>query len=460
MQVTDKNTDGLKHEFNVVVTAAAIEEKVVTRLTEVGQQVRLPGFRPGKVPLNLLRKRFGQAVRGEILQKTIDESTQTALTEKALTPAMQPKVDVVQSDEGKDLEFSVQFEVLPPIETPDFSGVELTRLVATVTDDEFEKTLEGILKGRRTMKTITEDRVSAKGDAVLVDYVGRVGGAPFEGGSAEDAILEIGSGMFFPGFEEQLEGKRAGEDVSVKIDFPADYQNAELAGKAAEFEVKVKELRQIVVPELNAEFAKSMGETDVESFKARTRELLQEDYNKASRLRLKRQLLDQLADSHSFDVPQGMVDLEFDSIWRQMDQAAKSGQLEPEDAEKSEDELRAEYRSIAERRVRLGLLLSDAGQKNGVEVSSEDLGRAVREEALRNPGQETEVAEHYQNNPQALEALRAPLFEEKVVDFIVSTAKVTDKPVRIEELLKDPDESNTAAEPKPAQKKSKAKKES
>ena len=457
MQVIDKNTDGLKREFNVVVAAAAIEEKVVARLTEVGQQVRLPGFRPGKIPLDLLRKRFGQAVRGEILEKTIDESTQAALTEKALAPAMKPKVDVVHSDEGKDLEFSVQLEVLPAIESPDFSGLELTRLVATVTDDELEKTLEGILKNRRTRETITEDRVSTKGDAVLVDYTGRVDGALFEGGSAEDAVIELGSGMFIPGFEEQLEGKKAGEDVAVKINFPGDYQNSELAGKAAEFEVKLKELCKLVVPKLDDDFAKGMNAADVESFRARTRELLQEDYNKASRLQLKRQLLDRLAESYSFDVPQGMVDLEFDSIWRQMDQAAKSGQLEPEDAEKSADELKTEYRSIAERRVRLGLLLSDVGQKNGVEVSSEDLSGSVREEALLYPGQETAVVEHYKNNQQAVEALRAPLFEEKVVDFVISVAKITDEVVGVDELLKDPDEPDTVEKPKVARKNGKAK---
>lgn len=461
MQVIEKNTEGLKHEFNVVVNADVIEEKVVSRLTEVGQQVRLPGFRPGKVPLNLLRKRFGQAVRGEVLEKTIDESTQAALTEKALKPAIQPKVEVVQADEGKDLEFSVALEVLPQIDAPDFSNIELTRLVATVTDEELEQTLEGIRKNRRTTETITEDRPTAKGDAVLVDYVGRVDGEPFEGGSAQDAIIEIGVGALIPGFEEQLEGAKAGDDVTVKVTFPEDYQVSNLAGKEAEFEVKIKELRKVVLPEIDDDFAKSMGETDVESFKQRTREMLQEDYNKAARLRLKRELLDKLADLYSFEVPEGMVDLEFDSIWRQMDQAAKSGQLEPEDAEKSEEELKTEYRGIAERRVRLGLLLSDVGQKSGVEVSGDDLGRAVREEAMRYPGQETAVVEYYQNNPQALETLRAPMFEEKVVDYILSVANVTDKPATVEELLKDPDEADAESDAKSSKKgKGKSKKES
>ncbi|HCX14079.1 MAG TPA: trigger factor [Rhodospirillaceae bacterium] len=444
MQVIDKTADGLDHEFNVVVTAAEIEEKVMIRLTEVGQQVRLPGFRPGKVPMNLLRKRFGQAIRGEVIEKTVEESTQAALTEKALQPAMQPKVDLIQSDEGKNLEFSVQLEVLPTIETPDFSDLELTRLVAKVTDEEFGKTLEGLLKSRRTTETISEDRPAAKGDAVIADYVGQIDGEVFDGGTAEDAIIELGSGTFIPGFEEQLEGSKAGQKVTIKVTFPSDYQNSELAGKAAEFEVKIKELCKLVLPELNDELAKSMGMDDVEAFKARTRDLLQEDYDKASRLRMKRQLLDRLAESYSFDVPKGMVDLEFKAIWDKMDEAAKAGQLELEDAGKSEEELKAEYRGIAERRVRLGLLLSDAGQKNGIEVSPDDLGGAVREEALRYPGQESAVMEFYQNNQQALESLRAPIFEDKVVDHIMSTAKVTDKQVSVEELLSDPDEADTA----------------
>ncbi|MEQ9449109.1 MAG: trigger factor, partial [Rhodospirillaceae bacterium] len=291
MQVIDKNTQGLKHEFNVVVTADDIEKKVVTRLTEVGQQVRLPGFRPGKVPLNLLRKRFGQAVRGEVLEKTIDESTQAALSEKALRPAIQPRVEVVKAEEGQDLEFSVQLETLPQIDTPQFNDLELHRLVATVTDEELEKAIEGALKARRTTETITEDRPVAKGDAVLADYVGRIDGTPFEGGTAQDAILEVGAGMLIPGFEEQLEGAKAGQDVTIKVTFPEEYQNAEVAGKDAEFEVKIKELRRIVIPKLDDEFAKSMGDTDLKSFRERARARLQEDYDKASRLRVKRQLL-------------------------------------------------------------------------------------------------------------------------------------------------------------------------
>jgi len=449
MQVIDKSAEGLKREFNVVIAANAIEEKVTDRLNEVGRQVRLPGFRPGKVPMNLLRKRFGQAVRSEILERTIDESTQAALTEKAIKPAMQPKVELVKFEEGQDLEFKVAFEVLPEISSSTFSDLELTRLVATVTDKEHEDGITGFLKNRRTSDKITEDRAAKKGDALLVDFVGRIDGKEFEGGAAKDTMVEIGSGQYVPGFEDQLIGAKTGETRTIKITFPEDYAAKDKAGKAAEFDITVKEIHDIKAPELNDEFAKSMGDDNAEAFKARMRQFLQDNYNNASRMRLKRQLLDKLAEAHHFDVPQGLVDVEFDAIWRQMERVAQDGQLDPEDQGKSQDELKAEYRAIAERRVRLGLLLSDVGQKNGVAVSQEDLNRAIMQEAMKYPGQETAVIEYYQRTPQALETLRAPIFEDKVVDYIIGQAKVTDQPATIEEVMRDPEDDAQAAEAKP-----------
>jgi trigger factor len=463
MQVIDKNTDGLRREFNVVVAASTIEDKITSRLTEVGSQVRLPGFRPGKVPMTLLRKRFGDAVRGEILEKTIDESTQAALSEKALKPAMQPKVEVVTFEEGKDLEFAVKLEVLPEIGASDFSNLELNRPVATVTDEELDKAVQDFLKSRRSTEKVAEDRKAKKGDALLVDFIGRIDGKEFEGGSAQDNTIEIGAGMLVPGFEDQLIGAKAGETVTVKVTFPDEYGVKTLAGKPAEFEVKVKELHTITTPELNDEFAKSVGDETVESLKNRLRAFIQQNYDGASRMRVKRQLLDKLADSNSFAVPAGMVDVEFDAIWRQMEQVKQDGQLDPEDEGKSEEDLKAEYRAIAERRVRLGLLLSDVGQKNNVTVSSDDISKAVTAEAYRYPGQEAAVVDFYQKNPQAVEQLRAPIFEEKVVDYIISKAKITDQPVSVEELMRDPDavEAEKApSESKGAAKKSKANKKS
>jgi trigger factor len=462
MQVIDKSADGLNREFNVVVPATAIEAKVVSRLNEVGQQVRLPGFRPGKVPMKLLRSRFGESVRGEVLEITINESTQAALTEKALKPAMQPKVELVTFEEGKDLEFSVKLEVLPEIDGADFANIELNRPVTSVTEEELNKALNDFVKSRRTTETVTEARAAQTGDAVVADFVGSIDGVEFEGGKASGATIEIGAGQFIPGFEEQLIGAKVGDSVTINVTFPEDYGSKDLAGKAASFKTDVKELKTFKTPELTDELAKEMGDESVEALKNRMRGFLQQNYDGASRLRVKRQLLDKLAEGHTFPVPKGMVDVEFDAIWRQMEQVVKSGQLDEEDAGKSEDELKAEYRGIAERRVRLGLLLSDIGQKNNVAVAQEDLTKAITQEAFRYPGQEAAVVEFYQRNPQALESLRAPIFEEKVVDFIISRAKVTDQTVSVDELMRDPDDASDGADageetPKP-KKKAKAKK--
>ncbi len=443
MQVIEKPADGLKRAFNVVVPTAAIEEKISTRLTEVGQQVRLPGFRPGKVPMTLLKKRFGEAVRGEILEKTVDESTQAALSEKALKPAVQPKVEIVKFEEGQDLEFSVQVEVLPEI-TAEVGKLDLSRPTATVGDDEMTKALEGVQRSRATTEKV--DRAAQSGDAVLADFVGRIDGEAFQGGSVQGATIEIGSNTYIPGFEEQLVGASAGDKRTVKVTFPAEYPNSpNLANKAAEFEVDVKEVRAVALPELNDEFAKGIGDSDLESLKTRLRAYLQQNHDAASRQKVKRQLLDKLAEAHTFAVPQGLVDIEFESIWRQMEQVTRGGQIDPEDVGKSEDELKSEYRGIAERRVRLGLLLSDIGQRAGVVVSPDDIKSAVMQEAMRYPGQEAAVVEFYQRNPQALENFRAPLFEEKVVDHLIAQATVTDRPVSVEELLRDDEDDAEAA---------------
>jgi trigger factor len=435
MQVIDKLNEGLKRGFNVVVGAAAINERVEARLVEVGQQVRLPGFRPGKVPMDLLRKRFGQSVRGEVLERTIDESTQQALAEKSLKPALQPKVELVSFEDGKDLEFAIKVEVLPEITPNDLGSLALTRGVADVKDEELDRALTNLRKSRGTLEAMTDDRASVDGDVLVADFVGRIDGTPFEGGTAQDATIELGANGFIPGFEEQLVGVKKGETKTITVTFPTEY-TPELAGKTAEFEVTVKDIKTRAMPELNDEFAKSLGFEGLDALKDRSRESLKEQYDRTARLHLKRQLLDKLAESHSFAVPEGMVDAEFDGIWRQVEAAKKAGQLEAEDASKSDDDLKTEYRKIAERRVRLGLLLSDIGQKNNVTVSPEDFSKAVMDEARRYPGQEQAVVEYYQRNPQALESLRAPLFEEKVVDHIISKANVTDLSISAEELAK------------------------
>ncbi|MDX2224096.1 MAG: trigger factor [Rhodospirillaceae bacterium] len=439
MQIIEKGTAGLKREFNVVVAAAAIEERMTVRLNEVGQQVRLPGFRPGKVPMALLKKRFGSSVMGEVLERTIDETLRAAITEKSLKPAMQPKVEVVEFGEGKDLEIAVKLEVLPDIQSADFAAMALEKWVAPVSEAEVDEALENIRKASRTTKIVEENRKAATGDVVVADYEGSIDGKPFEGGSGKRAMIEIGAGRYVPGFEDQLIGAMANDTVNVKVTFPADYGNAELAGKNADFKVRVYELRTIEVPALDDALAQRLGEANLDALRTATRNAVQRNHDQLTRMRLKRQLLDKLAGGHAFDVPQGMVDAEFDAIWKQIEQAKADNQLDPEDAGKSDDELRTEYRSIAERRVRLGLLLSDVGQKNNIQVTPEELSKAAVAEARRFPGQEQVVLNYYRNNPQALEGLKAPVFEDKVVDFIIELAKVSTKTVTLDELKADPE---------------------
>jgi len=437
MEVNEISSEGLKRELRVVVGADAIEEKVGVRLIEVGGQVRLPGFRPGKVPMDILRKRFGQTVRDEVLEKTIEESTQTALAERELKPAVMPNVDIVSSEEGKDLEFSIKLEVLPEITPNDFAAIKLERQVVLVKDEDLNDALGRIAESNKVVEPLAENVGAESGHVVVIDFVGTVDGEAFEGGSSNNFSLELGTGSFIEGFEEQLIGSKAGDQRNVSVEFPEGYHNADLAGKSAVFDVKVSELRKLVLPNIDDDLAKRLGLDDVEALKTKTREQLENDYSNLSRMRLKRELLDQLSDNHDFEVPESMTDMEFQNIWRQLEQVKEADQLEEADKEKSEDQLREEYKAIATRRVRLGLLLSHVGQQNSLSVSPEDINRAIGAEASRYPGQEQAVVSHYQNNPQALESLKAPILEDKVVDFIIELAEVTDKEVNLEELLKD-----------------------
>ncbi len=437
MQITQKSADGLAREFSVVVAADAMEQKISQRLEEVGQQVRLPGFRPGKVPMNLLRKRFGDSVRGEVLEKTIDETIQATITEKSLKPALRPQVDVVDFGEGKDLQLSLKMEILPDIVAGDFGAIELEKWSAAVDDAAVAGAIDELAKRNRESKSVTEPRKAVLRDLLVVEFIGRIEGKPFEGGTSKNSFIELGAGRFIAGFEDQMIGSSVGDTVMVKVKFPPDYGVKEIAGKDAEFEVKVKELREIVDSEINDDFARKVGAADVEDLKKKTRESLQRSYDRLSRLRLKRQLLDKLASGHEFPVPNGMVEAEFNAIWRQIEQAKTAGRLDAEDAGKSDDQLKTEYRAIATRRVRLGLLLSDVGQKNNILVTQEELTNAAVSEAMLYPGQEQAILNYYRNNPGSMDSLRPPVFEDKVVDFVLELAKVATKAVSYDELKAD-----------------------
>ncbi len=432
MQVTELSAEGLKRQFKIVVPAGDLSAKVDERLAELSRTAQMPGFRRGKVPVGLLKKQYGQALYGEALEQAVNQSTAKAIEDRGLRPALQPKVDLKELSEGKDVEFEVALEVLPEIGKLDFSGVELERLKAEVPEKEIEDTLQRIAKANREQKPVDPPRPAQTGDAIKIDFVGFVDGVEFPGGKAEDYVLELGSGSFIPGFEDQLVGAEIGKPVDVKLTFPADYGNKELAGKDAVFKCTVKEIREFVDTPIDDELAKKNNFESLDAMRKAVSDRIGQEYAQVSRAMIKRQLLDKLAESHKFAVPEGLVDGEFNAIWQRVEQAKKNG----EKLEDDEDKMRREYRDIAERRVRLGLLLADVGRSNSIEVTPEELNQAVVREAMRFPGQERQVLEFYGKNAELKEQLRAPIFEEKTVDFILELAKVTERTVTPEELMK------------------------
>ena len=432
MQVTELSAEGLKHQFKIVVPSSELTSKIDERLAEMAKTAALPGFRPGKVPVSLLKKQYGQALFGEAVEAAVNTSTAKAIEDRGLKPALQPRVDLKQLEEGKDVEFEVVVEVLPEIGALDFSGVELERLKAEVPEKDIDEALERIAKANREQKPVDPPRPAQKGDAIKLDFVGSVDGVEFPGGAAQDYVLEIGSGSFIPGFEDQLVGAEVDKPVDVKVTFPAEYGAPELAGKDAVFKCTVKEVLEFVDKPADDELAKKNNFENLEAMRKAIGERIGQDYTQISRTMIKRQLLDKLADTHKFAVPEGLVESEFNAIWQRIEEAKKNGQKVEED----EDKMRKEYRDIAERRVRLGLLLADVGRSNSIDVTPEELNQAAMREAMRYQGQERQVLEYFSKNPEMKDQLRAPIFEEKTVDFILELAKVTEKSVTPEELLK------------------------
>ncbi|WP_431305421.1 trigger factor [Sediminicoccus sp. BL-A-41-H5] len=433
MQVTEVANEGLKRAYTVVVPATSIAAQKDKRLAELAKDMKMPGFRPGKVPQKVVLARYGQAVMGEVLEASVQEATSKVVTDNNLRPALQPKIELVNFADGADLEFRMDVEVLPTIPMPDFASISLTRLKAAPGDEEVAKALESISRRQASLEE-TEARAAAKGEVLVCDFVGRIGGEEFQGGSATDMPIEVAGPGFIPGFTEQLEGLAPGEERVIKVSFPAEYGSAELAGKDAEFTVTAKALKTYSKPALDDELAKKLGLESFEKLREVILESLQREYDSQSRMAIKRKLLDALAERASFEVPEGMVENEFKQIWERVEADMKAGRLDGEDAGKDEATLKAEYRAIAERRIRLGLLLSEIGTTNNITVSREELGNAMRAEVQRYPGQEKQVFEFFQKNPQALENLRSPIFEEKVVDFMLELAKVEDETVTPEKL--------------------------
>jgi trigger factor len=446
MQVTETLSEGLKRAYTVVVPAADIESKRTARLANLGKTLALPGFRPGKVPLTVVRQRYGTAVTAEVLEASVSEATQQVLSERGLRPALQPKVDVVSLDAAggtaKDLEFKVELELLPEITLPDFSAISLTRMKVEVSPETVDRALADVARRNRELTEITPgelgDRGAAKGEVLSVDYVGRIEGAEFPGGTGNDIDVEIGGEGFIPGFSEQLEGLKPGETRTIEVTFPAEYGVPDLAGKSATFEVTGKKLSRSVVPELDDQLAKKLGFDDLAALREVVTKRIQGEYDQLSRLRLKRQLLDALAEVTKFASPDGMVEQEFGQIWQRLEADRQAGRLDEDDKDKDEETLKSDYRTIAERRVRLGLLLAEIGRVNSITVAPDEMTRAMRMEALRYPGQEQQVMEFFRQNPRAADTLRGPIYEEKVVDFVLELAKVDEQPATPEELAKEP----------------------
>lgn len=446
MEVTEKSAEGLDRKFLVKVSAAELDEKLVARLEEIKGQVHLKGFRKGKAPVSFLRKMYGKGVMGEIVQEIVAETSQKAFTERDLQPASQPHPHFHSDMEeviagNSDLEYDVHAEILPTFDPMDVTELKLTRLVADVPEEDIEDALKKVAEQQTSYAARDEGAKAEDGDMTVIDFVGRLDGEEFEGGKGEGVSLVLGSGSFIPGFEDQLVGAKAGDELTVKVTFPEEYNAEQLAGKDAEFEVKVNEVKAPEEVAIDDELAKKLGLDDLASLKERLTERIETEYKQLSRGHLKRSLLDKLDAAHDFELPNGMVDAEFNQIWSQVEAAER----DEEDKDKTEDELKDEYRKIAERRVRLGLVLAEIGKKADVQVPQEDLQREMINMARAYPGQEREVLEFYQKNPAAVQQLRAPLFEEKVVDYIFERAEVTEEKVTKEKLMEDPDGDDALA---------------
>jgi trigger factor len=442
MQITETSNDGLKRTLKVVVEAGELGRRFTERLDEIKDRVQLKGFRKGKVPIPHLKKMYGRSLMVEVLQETVKDATNKAIAERDERPAMQPSVNLPE-DQAEiervlageaDLAYSVTFEVLPKIELADFKTLKLERLVADVEPEAIDKAVEE-LADRATSWTPEEGRVAASGDRLTVDFVGRIGEEAFEGGRAEDAHIVLGQGSFIPGFEEGLQGAKAGEERSVVATFPADYPVDTLAGKEATFAVTIKEVAAPSKRAIDDEFAKTFGVESLEKLRGAIGAQIQGELDSAARLKLKRELLDQLDSVHTFELPPTLVESEYEGLWRQFNDNLKQAGKTLEDEGKSEEEARADYRRIAERRVRLGLVIGEIADSNQIQISQDEMRRALIEQARRFPGHEKEVYEYYEKTPGALAELRAPIFEDKVVDFVLEKASPTEKKVSKEELF-------------------------
>ncbi|MEM7300481.1 MAG: trigger factor [Pseudomonadota bacterium] len=443
MQLTEVVNEGLKREFKVVVSSQELSSKLDEKLDDLKGKVRINGFRPGKVPVAHLKKLYGKSAMAEIVQETVDENAKAILTERDEKSAQQPEVNMTE-DEAEaekvlageaDFEFSLSYEVLPDFEPTDASTIKIERPIVEVDESEVDEQVQRVAESTRSYEA--KEGKAENGDRVSFSYLGKIDGEPFEGGADEDAKLVLGSNSFIPGFEDQLVGMQANDEGTIKVTFPEDYGAAELAGKEAEFDVSIAAVESAGDLEIDDETAKQLGLESLEKLKEIVRGQIESQYGSHTRQKVKRQLLDALDEKHDFELPEKLVAQEFDNIWNQITNDLEEAGKSFEDEETTEEESRAEYQKLATRRVRLGLVLSKIGEDAKVEVTEEELQRGLYERIRQFPGQEQEAFEFYKNNPDALASIRAPLFEDKVVDHLLAQADVTDKVVSKEELLAD-----------------------
>lgn len=437
MQITAKQKTGLVYPFTVTVTADEIEAQRELELQAIGKKVKVQGFRPGKVPMAELKRRYGKNVTGDVVDSSINNAARKVIEENKLRPALQPDVKIVSFDEGKDLVFDIEVEVLPDVPTVDYSKITIDELTYEVPEGEVEEGLKNLAKSRR--HTHKHDGAAELGHVVKIDFLGKKDGVPFNGGEGKGFQLELGSGQFIPGFEEQLVGLSAGEEKTIHVTFPKEYHSADLAGAAATFDVTLHEVLHFHTPDINDAFAESLGFKDLDGLKAAVRQQINGSYKAAARTKAKKQLFDALDEVVDFPIPQSMLKLEHESIMKQVEAAKKSG--DPELKDKSDDEIKEEYEAISERRVRLGILLSDVARANNLQITREELSAAVMNQARNYPGQEEKVFEFYRKNPDQINDLRGPILEEKAVDFLLSKVTRAPKAVTVEELMKEDDEA-------------------
>ncbi len=452
MQVTETLSEGLKHEFKISVPASDLDAKAGARLVDLKDKVRINGFRPGKVPVSHLKKVYGRSVMAETIDQTIRDTNNQIFTERGFRLATDPKITMptekTEVDDlltGKsDLTYTVAIEVVPAIQLADFKSFSVEKPVAEVSDTDVDDAIKRIADQNRNYAAKGEGAKAESGDRVTIDFKGTIDGKPFDGGTGEKIPVVIGSNTFIPGFEEQLTGIAAGETRTLKVSFPKNYGNATLAGQPAEFETTATLVEAAQPVEINDEFAKTLGLESLDKLKQAMRERLAAEFAGATRQRVKRALLDRLDEAHKFEAPPSLVGEEFDLMWNSIKAEMDSSGKSFADENTTEDAAKEEYRKIADRRVRLGLVLSEIGDKNKITVTDDEIGRAVIERARQVPGREKEIWDYYRNNAHALAQIRAPIYEDKVVDFILELANVTEKKVSREELFKEEDEKSPA----------------